>query len=215
MGPFYRVKIRGWTASFRYPIFVYGYQPTLPIPPYSTVYGLISAACGKIITPKDIDVKYVFKSEEARGEDLETIYEWEVGKITKSNVIKREFLFNPELYLYIEEKEIANCFRKPHYPLLLGRSTELAFVEEIKEINLVQKENFIVGGVILPFPPLWALNGYIQALPTYFSENFPREPLGTRAWFLVKDFQKYKGKGWVDEEKGWGVIIEEKKSERV
>jgi len=27
----------------------------------------------------------------------------------------------------------------------------------------------------------------------------------------VKDFQKYKGKGWVDEEKGWGVIIEEGK----
>lgn len=25
----------------------------------------------------------------------------------------------------------------------------------------------------------------------------------------VKDFQKYNGKGWVDEEKGWGVIVEE------
>lgn len=33
--------------------------------------------------------------------------------------------------------------------------------------------------------------------------------LGTRSWFLVKNFQKYKGKGWIDEETGWGVIIEE------
>jgi len=212
MPSFFRVKITGWTASFRYPIFVYGYQPTLPIPPYSTVYGLISAAVGKVITPEDLEVKYVFKSA-AKGVDLETIYEWKVGGITKSNVIKREFLLNPELYLYIKEEEIVNCFKKPCYPLLLGRSTELAFVEEIKKVNLVQKENFKVGGIILPFPPIRPLNGIIQALPTHFSNTFPRKPIGTRPWFLIKDFQNYKGKGWVDEEMGWGVIIEEEKDE--
>jgi len=202
----YRIKITGWTASFRYPIFVYGYQPTLPIPPYSTVYGLISAACGRWITPEEVKVKYVFKSD-SKGVDLETIYEWERGRITKSNVVKREFLLNPELYLYIESAEIAECFRRPFYPLLLGRSTELAFVEEIKEVVLVESENFLIGGTILPFPPLWELNGMIQSLPTYFSSTFPREPMGTRSWFLIKDFQKYKGKGWIDKEKGWGVII--------
>jgi len=36
---------------------------------------------------------------------------------------------------------------------------------------------------------------------------------GTRPQFLVKDFQKYKGKGWVDEEMGWGVMIEEENNE--
>jgi len=210
MNSFYRIKITGWTASFRYPIFVYGYQPTLPLPPYSTIYGLVSAACGKMITPKVLDVKYVFKSN-AKGVDLETIYEWKIGGITKSNVIKREFLLNPELYLYIKEKEVVDCFKKPEYPLLLGRSTELALVEEIKKVNLIKKENFIVGGIILTFPPLWSLSGIIQSLPTYFSNTFPREPLGTRAWFLVKDFQNYKGKGWVDEEKNWGVILKGKK----
>ena len=209
---FFRVKITGWTASFRYPIFVYGYQPTLPVPPYSTVYGLISAAAGKVVTPEDLEVKYVFRSA-AKGVDLETIYEWKVGGITKTNVIKREFLFNPELYLYIKEEEIVDCFKKPHYSLLLGRSTELAFVEEIKKVNLVQKENFKVGGIILPFPPIRPLNGIIQALPTHFSNTFPRKSIGTRPWFLIKDFQDYKGKGWVDEEMGWGVIIEEEKDE--
>jgi len=212
MQVFYRIKIIGWTASFRYPIFVYGYQPTLPVPPYSTVYGLISAAVGKVVTPKDLEVKYVFKSA-AKGVDLETIYEWKVGGITKSNVIKREFLLNPELYLYIKEKDIADHFKKPHYPLLLGRSCDLAFVEEIKKVSLIYSEHFSVGGVILPFPPTYHLNGMIQALPTHFSEAFPRAPQGTRPWFLVKDFQSYEGKGWVDEEMGWGVIIEEEKDE--
>lgn len=213
MNSLYRIKITGWTASFRYPIFVYGYQPTLPVPPYSTIYGLISAACGKRVTPAEVNVKYVFKSY-GKGVDLETIYEWMAGKISKSNVVKREFLFYPELYLYINKKEIADCFRKPYYPLLLGRSTELAFAEEVKKVNLVPSEDFMIGGIILPFSPLLNFNGLIQALPTYFSNGFPREPLGTRPWLLVKDFQKYKGKGWIDEETGWGVIIERVKDER-
>ena len=205
---YYRIKITGWISSFRYPIFVYGYQPTLPVPPYSTIYGLLSAACGRTISPEDSDVKFVFKSS-GKGVDLETVYEWSFNKISKTNVIKREFLMNPELYLYIENEDLAFCFRKPAYPLLLGRSTELAFVEEIRRVKLVKKNNFTVGGVLLPFPPIRSLNGMIQALPTHFTPTLPREPRGTRPWLIVKDFQEYKGIGWVDEEKGWGVIIEE------
>ncbi len=204
---FHRIKITGWTASFRYPIFVYTYQPTLPVPPYSTIYGLISAACGKIVTPNDVEVHYVFKSE-GKAVDLETIYEWKRGSITKSNVMKREFLFKPELYLYIKDYDIASCFEKPYYPILLGRSSDVAFVEEIKKIELFYTSDFKVGGIVLPFPPSWDLNGIIQALPTHFTNTFPRAPLGTRPWFIVQDFQQYKGKGWVDMEKGWGVIID-------
>jgi len=205
----YRISLKGWTASFRYPIFVIGFQPTLSVPPYSTVYGLISAASGRIVTPEELPVWYVFKSE-AKAVDLETIYEISAKNAlqAKSNIVKREFLMNPELYIYFENKEIAESFQRPHYPLLLGRSTELIFVEEIKKIELVfVKGKFILGGTILPFPPI--LNGIIQALPTHFSNTFPREPLGTRPFFLVKDFQKFEGKGWVDEEKGWGVKVEE------
>ncbi len=205
---YYRIKITGWISSFRYPIFVYGYQPTLPVPPYSTIYGLLSAACGRTISPEDSDVKFVFKSS-GKGVDLETVYEWSFNKISKTNVIKREFLMNPELYLYIENEDLAFCFRKPAYPLLLGRSTELAFVEEIRRVKLVKKNSFTVGGVLLPFPPMRSLNGMVQALPTHFTQTLPREPRGTRAWLIVKDFQEYQGIGWVDEEKGWGVIIEE------
>ncbi len=208
MKPFYRIKIVSWTSSFRYPIFMYGYQPTLPVPPYSTIYGLISAACGKIITPLDVKIKFVFKSE-AEGVDLETIYEWTKGKISKSNVIKRGFLYNSTLYIYLQDKKITDCFKKPHYPLLLGRSSDLAFVEEIKEIQLVKQKKFLIGGTLLPFPPLWKLNGFVLSLPTHFSNTFPREAQGTRPWFIVKDFQKYNGEGLIDEEMKWGIIIEE------
>ncbi|GAI16330.1 unnamed protein product, partial [marine sediment metagenome] len=137
---------------------------------------MISAACGKWITPENLKIRYVFRSE-AKGIDLETIYELSGKKPlqAKSNVVKREFLLNPQLYLYLKEKAIANYFWKPCYPLLLGRSTELACVEEIKKVNLVQSKKFRLGGVILPFPPMWPLNGIIQALPTHFSDTYPRK----------------------------------------
>ena len=102
-----RLKLEGWTASFRYPGFISGFQPTLPVPPLSTVYGLISAARGEIIGPDDVKIGYIFESE-AKSVDLETVYELSPGLSFKSNVVKREFLYNPKLYLYLNDLE----FRK-------------------------------------------------------------------------------------------------------
>ena len=102
----YRIHLTGWTASFRYPTFVSGFQPTLPVPPLSTIYGLLSAANGTIIIPGDIPVGYVFRSE-GKAVDLETVYELEENLKAKTNIVRREILFQPELYLYIPEKSLA------------------------------------------------------------------------------------------------------------
>lgn len=89
---FLRVLIEGWTASFRYPTFISGFQPTLPVPPLSTIYGLLSAVKGDLVTPEDTDVGFVFDFE-AKSVDLETIYELKGLKGNKSNVTKREFVY--------------------------------------------------------------------------------------------------------------------------
>ena len=86
-----RIKVEGWTASFRYPGFISGFQPTLPVPPVSTIYGLISAARGEFTVPEDVSTGYVFDFE-SKAVDLETIYELSPGLSAKSNVVKREFL---------------------------------------------------------------------------------------------------------------------------
>ena len=44
----YRIEITSWTASFRYPNIISGYQPTLCVPPLSTVLGLINACAESI-----------------------------------------------------------------------------------------------------------------------------------------------------------------------
>jgi CRISPR-associated protein Cas5t len=199
-----RVHLRGWTASFRYPAFISGFQPSLPIPPLSTIYGLLSAAKGEIVTPRDAQVGFVFTSR-CKAVDLETIYELSEPLQAKSNVYRREILFEPELYLYVSNSELAACFHKPYYPLLIGRSTELAMVDEVKEVSLESRVGVRLGCSLLPFPTE-GVYGAIQALPTHFTDGIPRKAIGTRPFYLLDTFIQYDKRAVLyDAEKDWGV----------
>lgn len=200
-----RILIEGWTASFRYPMFISGFQPTLPVPPLSTIYGLLSAVKGDLVTPDETNVGFVFDYD-AKAVDLETIYQLKGLKENKSNVIKREFLFNPKLYLYIDNLEFKKYFKNPKYPILLGRSSDLAIISEIKEIGMEKKSNVKLGKTILPFGVDDAF-GIIQALPTHFSDSIPRKTIGTKPYLLMDRFFTYSEKCYFDFELNWGVWI--------
>ena len=200
-----RILIEGWTASFRYPAFISGFQPTLPVPPLSTIYGLLSAAKGELVTPDETNVVFVFDYD-AKAVDLETIYELKGLKGNKSNVAKREFLFNPSLYLYTDDLEFKKYFKNPAYPILLGRSSDLAIISEIKEIEMEKKNNVKLGKTILPFGIEGAF-GIIQALPTHFSDSIPRKAIGTKPYLLMNQFFDYSGDCYFDSELNWGVWI--------
>lgn len=212
-----RIQIQGWTASFRYPAFISGFQPTLPVPPLSTIYGLLSAAKGELITPSETKVGFVFLSE-TKAIDLETIYELHDTPLrANTNVVKREFLYNPQLFLYIEDTSFLEYFRTPFYPLLLGRSTELAMVVKSELFELEELEDSRVGGSVFPFEIKTGLSGTIQALPTHFSNEIPRRAVGTRPFYVIEtDFsgkainkrpQQFKGKIFYDAEYKWGVYL--------
>ncbi len=203
-----RVKIRGWTASFRYPVFISGFQPTLPVPPLSTIYGLISAARGEITRPEGTPVGFLFFSQ-AKTVDIETVYELQENlKVSKTNIMKREILYNPLLYLYTTRLDLKDCFKRPAYQLLLGRSSDLCTVEEIKEIELDQGEKDMkVGCTLVPFP-LEGINGVIQALPTHFSMDIPRKACGTRMFCVMDRLNRYNGGEFLmDREMNWGVYV--------
>ncbi|AEC52740.1 hypothetical protein PNA2_1825 [Pyrococcus sp. NA2] len=176
-----RVKLKSWTASFRYPTFQSGYQPTLPVPPLSTIQGILSAARGEIVSFREVPfIGYVFISE-GRGLDLERIYA--LGK-PETDVIKREILFNNTLYLYLPD-EWERYFRKPRFQLLLGRSSDIATVEEIKKIDLERRENVPVGGTIVPVSA--GLPGIIHALPVEFDySTIPRRAKLVRPFTILQ-----------------------------
>ena len=187
----YSIDITSWTASFRYPNLISGVQPTLEVPPISTVLGLINAAAGRYLNHSQITIGYYFEYA-AKATDLETIYMIDSNKgrptnNAKSNIIRREFLFETFLRLYVLDEQIAAYFKTPAYPLLLGRMNDLAtvdinsvFKKELRRIDNADK----IKGQIVPFSNNH-LPGAIQALPKYFTDTIPRQNIGTEAYSVV------------------------------
>ena len=188
----FRIKINSWTSSFRYPNLMSAFQPTLEVPPVSTVMGLVNAAVGAYINQKEIQLGYYFCFG-SKAVDLETIYQISIHKTKKeqypentviSNVIQREFLYDCKLFLYLFDEELVSCFRQPVYQLLLGRSGDLAGIENIKEVELREVQNARIGGQVVPFNGNY-LPGQIQALPKYFSNTIPRKNMGTEPYSVI------------------------------
>lgn len=200
----YRVHITSWTASFRYPNLISGYQPSLAVPPLSTVLGLISSAVGNYISPCDLALGYVFKFD-SQAIDLETIYQFNnksTPLTTKANVIYRQILFDNNLWLYVADTQVAEAFLKPYYQLLLGRSNDLASVNSVKEIELQHREELTdLKGTIIPMGDV-PLSAPIQALPIGFTNEIPRRNIRTLPFFLLdyEQSESIDARGYFDNE---------------
>jgi CRISPR-associated protein Cas5t len=176
----FKIDITSWTASFRYPNLMTAYQPTLEVPPLSTVLGLINAAAGEYLKHKQLSIGYYF--------DYEIKAENENGKLANkvtSDVIRREFLINPFLRIYTPDVAIAELFKQPYYQILLGRMNDLATVvkieqDQLKKIPKAEK----VRGQIVPLRGNF-LAGQIQPLPKYFTDTFPRQNIGTEPYSVI------------------------------
>lgn len=207
----YRIHITSWTASFRYPNLISGYQPSLVVPPLSTIYGLISAAVGDYICAYDVAVGYVFEFG-SQTIELETIYQFNRKSSplsSKSNVIWRQILFDNSLWLYLRDEQVAESFLKPRFQLLLGRSNDLAAVDSVKEINLqTLPEMTRLRGTVVPMEKV-PMSAPIQALPIGFTDEIPRRSIGTRPFFLLEfDYEQPEvipGKGFYDTELGYQI----------
>lgn len=207
----YGVRLSGWTASFRHPQFVTGAQPTLPLPPPSTIYGLVAAATGKWVNPEECRVAYVFQSE-GKARDLEKIYQFSRSSNAGSTVIYRDWLTDWRLWLYFTEPRWADNFHSPVFPLTLGRQQELAHVEvgasgeTVREVELSRSETTLKGTAV-PFPFSGA-SGLVMALPTVMSPDLPRQAIGVRPWLLVREDSTVDSpEVWHDEEYGHGVYF--------
>jgi CRISPR-associated protein Cas5t len=191
----YKFKITTWTSSFRYPNIISGFQPTLEVPPISTILGLFNAASGKYNDYKNCEIGYYFDYQ-AKATDVETIYQ--IDKIAKdnsspslkatSNIIKREFLWNCRLIVYIKDEYLKNALLSPVYSLLLGRSSDLAQVKYLGEIELQEEKNASkIKGEIIPLFGNY-LPGIIQPLPQYFTNTRVRRNIGTQPYSII-DFK--------------------------
>lgn len=116
-----RIDVHAYTASFRVPGMM-GYQVTSPVPPPSTVYGLIATAAGRDVSPDEAWIAYRFRYD-CFARDLEKVIiygeggpVWDIKRHSpKTNVLTREFLFGAELTLYLAPGAVADAFLRPRY----------------------------------------------------------------------------------------------------
>lgn len=202
----FRIHITSWTASFRYPNLISGYQPSLAVPPLSTIFGLFSAAAGEYVSPHDAALGYVFQFA-SQTIDVETIYQFtnkSARLTTKSNIIRRQILFDNDLWIYVTDQRIAETFTHPYFPMLLGRSGDLACVNRVDEIELKPlPELSRLRGTTVPMGNT-PLSAPIHALPVGFTNEIPRRNMGTFPYFILD--HKYRQpraipeSGFLDEE---------------
>lgn len=186
-----RITLTAYTASFRVPTFV-GHQLTLPVPPLSTIYGLLSAATGRWVLPNEVDWLAYRCEYEGKGMDLEAIWTVERPKpveharFVTRNVLQREFLYAPRLTLYLPP-EWGEAFRRPRYALLLGRTQDVASVESIARVTLKPVNEGGVSGVLLPLELVMQNNvpAWLQNLPIAFIDEPYRRLLGMRVFGVL------------------------------
>ncbi|GIV22015.1 MAG: type I-B CRISPR-associated protein Cas5 [Armatimonadota bacterium] len=175
--------IRSETASFRVHYFMKP-QPTLSVPPPSTIIGLLRNAAGRWVDTDEISfLAYRFEYAE-RGIDVEKIYKTKA--IEKgTDIVSREFLYNTTLHLYIDP-EFEYALKNPHGILTLGRSQDLATVELVETVELIDGEGE-VSGVLVDSDEAKRLElfGAIYALPIDFTRTEPRHPTSIRSFTVI------------------------------
>lgn len=151
---FLKVSCTGLFNSFRLPDF-HTYHKTFPLPPKTTVAGMLGAALG--ITPKEVNQEWLiperFKvgivgNSQAVVKDL-----WQYRKYTEKHikgyydgkeetpwyraVIVRELLFRSSFILYLTCENnsdlnlLENALKNPAWALSLGREDELIRIDNI------------------------------------------------------------------------------------
>ncbi|MGI6711757.1 MAG: CRISPR-associated protein Cas5 [Bacillota bacterium] len=133
------------TASFRIPE-THTFQQTLPLPPITTLIGILGAAAGwsfekAIGFCKEKMVQFgVVGTHNGKTKDLWKYHKIKSGE-TISAVLLREFLTDLEMTIYVavEDKSIAEeirrCFLHPYYALTAGNSDDLLKIRKVLPVK--------------------------------------------------------------------------------
>ncbi len=191
-----KIVLEGITTSFRYPHFMLTVQPSFPLPPPATIYGHICSAIGEWIDPQGIQFAYHFTAA-GEGEDLEHIHVLsratgkipgtKLPKVLEGNVnpFQRRILLHPRLVLYLNRPEWLVAFRNPCYPVLLGRSQDLACYTSVEVIDLEQRPEVYFEHTILPYDVAVQTSvGVVSLMPRWIDYRQERKPSFARYLML-------------------------------
>lgn len=149
-----RVTVKGMLNSFRDPT-THTYQRTLPLPPITTLRGLLAAAMG--LPPEQADELPVevavarlrqevnqFPSERpGLAIDLWKYRKYKGGEFETSSILQRELLYRHDYEIYyrsigsnLSTATIAQVLSNPAWALALGREDELIRIGSVEFVEL-------------------------------------------------------------------------------
>ena len=192
-----KIVLEALTTSFRYPHFMLGVQPSFPLPPPATIYGHICSALGDWVDPAGLAFAYHFTAA-GEGHDLEPIHVLSASsgklpggepKVLEGNInpFKRQLLLFPRLTLYLNRPEWIDAFRFPRYPVVLGRSQDLAAYTHIDIVDLQQADQVYFEHTLLPFAmATQAPAGVVTLMPRWINYRQRRQPSFARYLVLTE-----------------------------
>jgi CRISPR-associated Cas5-like protein len=157
----WRAEFYAPVASFRDPLFP-GLTHGLPVPPPSTVRGMLAAATGEPAEPVRLGMA---AWSEGGGVDTEKYHPIAAdgtnpssgGKVRSvkggATVKDRPFLVGVHLTLWIPEpdgRRIAAALRRPRWPLRLGRSQDIVHVKDVSPVTLEPVTEAAVDHAVAP-----------------------------------------------------------------
>lgn len=195
-----KITAEGLTASFRYPYYLIGVQPTYEMPPPATLYGHVASALGEWFDPHGVRfaVRFSYRRKQA---DLETTYLLTPagGKLKgyaqnipktlegEANPLKREILFFPRLTLYLDRPDWLPAFRHPRYAVCLGRSQDLFTYRRVEVLDLQPTQTFYLQDVLLPYDFIrFTAAGRSVLMPRWLDVHRRRHPVFSRYLILQR-----------------------------
>ncbi|MDP0505803.1 MAG: type I-B CRISPR-associated protein Cas5b [Fusobacterium sp. JB019] len=200
-----RLKLEQELVNYKVPT-SFQLKETYPLPPYSTIIGMIHNLCGfEKYMDMDISIQGYYNS---KVNDLFTRYEFKPGmKFEKGRhqletsgygicrgIATTELLSEVELIIHIVPKDknlisiIEKKLRNPLEYAALGRREDLAIIKEVKvvEVNKVElEENYEIKKNYCAYIPI----KWIKSNKVYVNNNYNIKNTGTR-YLLNKNYKK-------------------------
>ncbi len=194
--PAARITVTATTVSVADPMFP-GVSRCLPVVPATTVAGMLAGATG---ASADTDWRFgwAFRAD-GGGVDVET---WQPvpfggsanpvrGRSPKegkggAQAIQRPFLAGCTLTVWVltdDPDRLVAAFRRPVWPLRVGRSQDLACVTEARPVVLVHDDRARIGSAVVPAGHLDPWPGAtVITLPAWISSDRARARTGRFWW---------------------------------
>jgi len=186
MDKFVHATVRGLTSTFRIPLIVSGKSLCAPVPFYSAILGFLGCCAGRNISPRELRIGFEYSwggdpAVNLVGLDMETTHRFELKNNRlksnpKGNSIRYyEFHTFPVLELFLSNLDFVDYLKHPVGIPTLGRSQDLAWIENVEIVDAHKKAAGIVGTTLMPFPQRDRegneLGGRILRLPEFFDNS--------------------------------------------